>query len=563
MPVLPDESELNLASLQHISGVCWRRFLPAAVGVLALAGLLATALHLLFLRGWYIIMLAAAVAALILAAGVYLAVQLGHCRNRLIAVLLGVIAGLVTYLGQYHIDMIQKAGPAAAFRLDRLPRYIAKRKSLEVQQKLGPAPRGGARVVPANGNQPANVDTVGNWLFFGLELTFVVVSGATVGAFAAGRPYCDRCGKWMRRTVWFLPPGAGPTVLDALAANRLADLVTLPSLPPPQNGSYTAVVASWCEPKAGDAAHGPVFLSVKAVRRGGGPTQFSQVDAVLGRRVLWMRPLSAQQVSELLPRFPALNAIVRRWEQLKKQHQREVETPPSGAVALVQPIVSIDSGTILSKKAMLIGNLLSLIPLLMFAAAVFIAALGYLAFGVGSSTGLALLAGGAALAILALGIIVADIGWLSRRYLLRRARAAIELRSDAIVRPNDPEALFVQVVPRERWGKLGLDTASDVGFIKIDSKHRQVLFEGDRQRYSIPAEAIESCEVEKIVYGTGGQHETCIFVSVLRARSREGIFEAPLGQRADLKQATIPRRRAWAEDFSRRIMRLSHPASPP
>jgi hypothetical protein len=73
-------------------------------------------------------------------------------------------------------------------------------------------------------------------------------------------------------------------------------------------------------------------------------------------------------------------------------------------------------------------------------------------------------------------------------------RNAIDLRPDAIVRASDPSAVYVEVIPRERWTEIIPDRASDGGFIRVDEPHGVVLFEGIKQRYCIPGSAIQLCE---------------------------------------------------------------------
>jgi hypothetical protein len=545
-----DEGPLNGA--QTSGGVAWSRFLPFCFLVLLVAVLVAGVLDLLFSHGWYVILIVPMVAALVLAASLHLAVTYGHCRSRVVAGLLGFVAAAVMYLGQYQIDLARQAGPQFLWRVDVLPRFIAFRKKVERQEKLG------AQAIPNAAGNPAQKkpDLFGNWLMLGLELTFVLFVGTYTGYCAAGRPYCNRCRKWRRRDVLFFPSDLGPQIVGAIQDDRLDTFLNLRPMPPPQQGSYTAVVLGWCPP-SGTEPTCPAYLSVKAVRRGGGPTQYSQIDAVFGRMLLADHPLSMGQIVKLLPRFPVLANLARSAKQQAPRIAEEA-LPGSGAVVEVRPIASVDMGKILSRQTILLGNLLSFIPLLMFPTGLVLALAGFLWLkGAGETTRMAVGGSGAFMLLVAV-LMLRDVGWLSRRMLLRRARTAIGMRGDALVRPEDPDAIFVQLVPRDRWGKLMLETASDVGLVKLDARRGQVLFEGDRARYRIPGEAILSCDVEKVVYGTAREpYETCVFLSVLRARGPEGVFEAPLGQRAGLSHRTAPARRQWAEQFSRQILALA------
>jgi hypothetical protein len=84
------------------------------------------------------------------------------------------------------------------------------------------------------------------------------------------------------------------------------------------------------------------------------------------------------------------------------------------------------------------------------------------------------------------------------RFYHRLTRDAIHARPTCWVDPDDAEAVFVEIVPRERWGKFMLETASDFGFLKLDFDSGWLLFEGNVQRYAIPVDAMTSHVVEPV-----------------------------------------------------------------
>jgi hypothetical protein len=84
----------------------------------------------------------------------------------------------------------------------------------------------------------------------------------------------------------------------------------------------------------------------------------------------------------------------------------------------------------------------------------------------------------------------------SSRYIYRKLRAALADRPDALVDVSNPDAILVEVIPRRNWGQLMLENADDQGFLLVDADRRQLLFEGDKSRYRIPAQALLSCDVE-------------------------------------------------------------------
>lgn len=81
------------------------------------------------------------------------------------------------------------------------------------------------------------------------------------------------------------------------------------------------------------------------------------------------------------------------------------------------------------------------------------------------------------------------------QWLRRVARREVTHRTDRIVNPDTPGVRFVEIVPKSKWNDLTLsENASDVGFIEVDSQNKWLLYEGDNERYRIPAKAIVECK---------------------------------------------------------------------
>src|ERR1700730_16391160 len=78
----------------------------------------------------------------------------------------------------------------------------------------------------------------------------------------------------------------------------------------------------------------------------------------------------------------------------------------------------------------------------------------------------------------------------SSRYVYNKTLAEFQNRPDSVVDLTNPDAILIEVVPRRNWGKLTLENAEDQGFLCVDTERRQLLFEGDKNRYRIPAEAV-------------------------------------------------------------------------
>jgi hypothetical protein len=230
------------------------------------------------------------------------------------------------------------------------------------------------------------------------------------------------------------------------------------------------------------------------------------------------------------------------------------------ATADIKPIDEWSSPRILTTKTIIIGNVLTLAPVvLMFAGMGLAAVVAHLAFAEGVPDGEPPLLGPAAGILgIAVGVLIAAAAayWglrnttqLGSWYLRRVARGEIKSRPNGIVDPDDPKAIFVELVPRPNWTRLMLETATDVGFLLVEEARREVLFEGDGERMRIPAGAILSCEVEQtIIGGEAAAAAMKYYFTVIRVQSPSSIRELPFAYRGDLGPlgAEVRERRAVA-----------------
>jgi hypothetical protein len=145
-------------------------------------------------------------------------------------------------------------------------------------------------------------------------------------------------------------------------------------------------------------------------------------------------------------------------------------------------------------------------------------------------------------------------------YLRAVARSLIELRPGAMLDPRDPEAVCVDVIPRANWGKPMIRTASDMGLLKVDPLSRCLLFEGDQERWRIPAASLISVEVESYRgagYVEGQQGGEIFFVTVIRANVGGDVWEAPVSKfHVELRPKTNRLREANALALRDRIREL-------
>jgi hypothetical protein len=233
----------------------------------------------------------------------------------------------------------------------------------------------------------------------------------------------------------------------------------------------------------------------------------------------------------------------------------------------VRPIDEPFAGRILTRTTVILGNALCLVPVVfMFAGLGLAGGAAYLAFdedlGKGGEPPL-----DPALAwmLIAVGVVVAVASgyWGLRNstlignwYLRRLARGEVLSRPDAIVDPDDPDAIFVELVPRKNWKKLMLETATDVGYLLVDEARKEVLFEGDNKRMRIPAGAIRECEVEETVIGEGTGGDMRHFFVVLVVRLESGEKDYPFAYRGDMGQLGADVRERRADALCERILDL-------
>jgi hypothetical protein len=115
------------------------------------------------------------------------------------------------------------------------------------------------------------------------------------------------------------------------------------------------------------------------------------------------------------------------------------------------------------------------------------------------------------------------------RMLVRHYRNVIAgemaLRTEVLVSPNDPRVIYVEIIPRQNWANLSeRKQESESGFLLFDTDREQLLFEGDRSRFIIPAASILRFDLEDI---TKTQSSAGFYAVVLIARTKAGTHAFP------------------------------------
>ncbi len=119
------------------------------------------------------------------------------------------------------------------------------------------------------------------------------------------------------------------------------------------------------------------------------------------------------------------------------------------------------------------------------------------------------------------------------------------------------------MVPRINWGKQMMENASDIGFLELNKSRRELIFEGDRQRYWIPVDSI--LEIKHEFWAESIQHQlqsspTLHHLVVVHAMTADGPWETWFSRRHNkLQMRTAKRRLADALELESKIRELMKP----
>jgi len=233
-----------------------------------------------------------------------------------------------------------------------------------------------------------------------------------------------------------------------------------------------------------------------------------------------------------------------------------IATAATGGVPEIKPVPKKEAGRVLSPLNVWLPAGLTLAPIPIGLAG----AIAGLVLAANLYSRIPALAGACAIAGLAWGAtwvfaLVAFQHFLASRYLRWVARRTFAGRADLLVRPDDAEADFVDVMTRGHWEAAMLEPATDTGFLKIDHSRRELLLEGDNKRYRIPFSAVSTCEVEEFALGAEKWEADLHFMTVLSFETANGPRELPLsGKHLEFKPRRAAQRRAQANELCGRIL---------
>jgi hypothetical protein len=397
---------------------------------------------------------------------------------------------------------------------------------------------------------------------FHLALFCVYSVGAMLASMWATHAYCEACGCWMRCQRVILPAG---TIVPLAAALRDG---TLPSFAPvsaagvagraeravvdleycPRSVGREPACAAYLtfkerSPKTKQAAEKEMDeLAIRSILHASPHRQNLQYDPHSGARFLVRQmKISPLEVAILAVKIPPLIVAVTPSSASTPQDAPNAATSHSAAAGSI--ITSLPPGQAIEVSPFFrkfVDDLLSFTAVFLVLVGTAVAAWGYWErpWAAGLAGGAAWLAwfkvgGGGATALVGGLICATNAEYFSRRYRYCWVREAIQRRGNRIVDPDEPEAIFVEVVPRAKWPFCHAD---DIGFLRLDRRGRQLLFEGLRQRYRIPIDALTYCALEPIIHYDGELnwlypvYVTVIRVSLSPSPSDASVppWEAPL-----------------------------------
>jgi hypothetical protein len=498
--------------------------------------------YLLFLAlhwGFYVLVLAPLAAGLIAAIGAWMTVALGKCRNGWAGAAVGVAVGLIAFLSYYQFDYADTAGFGQIYRIDRLLGYLQHRAETDEVFKLPDFNRN-PRLAAARGQNVAL-----NWFRIVLDGICALLMPAFAGWTRARKPFSEQLQRWFHEhTVTITGDSAREMadILPDLDPDALADAAEPAKANPLPLGNQGQLRLYYIPYQPATQ----VYLTLSVIH---GVVSWRTVPQHLAKMVLLTPEEGAALAERLRPPGARIAEII--------DVQPATNESRTAAAATIEQLPADEVGHVLGGRSMSILLAVNLFPLVLG----LLVAIGLVvALAVNWSDlpfiGRVLVAGlafGALAGTLVLCALYADYlpMLLQHRWLV----SAIRRRGQALVDPDDPEATYVGMIPRKNWGRLMAENSEDIGFAKIDRARRVLLFEGDRQRWTIPAASIESCEMEEFSIGPPNPKENNLFaVAVLRVNVGGQVWEAPLSMTKVAPRRPLgPERRARARRFIKKV----------
>ena len=497
------------------------RMTLATVACFAVAALIAVGLSFLFFGGFYFIVMIPLLAALVCGATVAQAVTATHCRHPLAAGLLGATVALAAYLGSYHACLLWEIGVENIHRVDALPTYLSLRWETDTVHDAHDIP-------DANNNEPVKASPMrywGNFALFLFETLVTVGAGFAIPWTTAKRPYCPKHRRWLVKTKGSVDHDGTsstdkPSVQEQLA-KRGADEISI----------------HYCtEATAHDGTCDIYLTGTKVMSTGKGTKRENVIDHVK------LTPDEIAEFATLLPvdRLASVQrTVAESWQEQSPTDDdfsggsspNWNDSPTSIGMATVTKVEAPHGGRFNTRFHRNIRNAIAYSPIL------------GLVGGLGAMCG--------PMALNNIGWNVPDSGWLTlfgflllptTAYLCIRistvpyngmrklAELNFPLRSTAIVNCSKASSRFAIIMPRNEVSSNSFGKW-DFGFVDVDATRNEIRFEGDMERYRIPAESIIDISVEREVFTESQKDTSYEYLVRLVFQTAHGPMERLFSQR--------------------------------
>lgn len=116
--------------------------------------------------------------------------------------------------------------------------------------------------------------------------------------------------------------------------------------------------------------------------------------------------------------------------------------------------------------------------------------------------------------------------FLAAAYGIHCARNRLRLRSKSPFSGEEQGLFTVELFDREKWTAVGANS-DDFGFMQIDRARRLLTFEGNRNRWKLPASAIAAFRLEESIAGSeGNANPEKRYYVVIQAQQEDREWEA-------------------------------------
>jgi hypothetical protein len=116
-------------------------------------------------------------------------------------------------------------------------------------------------------------------------------------------------------------------------------------------------------------------------------------------------------------------------------------------------------------------------------------------------------AGGVAALVLGFAHLVLIGQYVEKSFLINMGRKSLRTRLDPLVDADDEAVFAVSLYSRESWTKV-ISKEADFGFLQFNRRKRALVFEGNKERWVIPATALTVLRVEEAGVGKEGSAPT-------------------------------------------------------